>query len=201
MTTTTKMRTISESFKIIIDKQKQLDYYMPKILRQPANLTDIEVAESKLNLKFNNELIELYSIADGIENDCKTPSGLLGLTPIHEFMSLTNAIDYYKSHIDFEDSFLNWDTNFKPDKKLFPFLQDGAGNCYWVDLNENTKNYNWIFWTNTFGDNPDYKFDSLTIMFYVIAESYEIGIFWTDNEGYLDCDYDAFDKLIDKYKK
>ena len=150
---------------------------------------------------FNRELFDLYSIADGIENDHKTPSGLLGLIPIHEFMSLTNAIAYYNSWIDFEDTFLNWDTNFKPDKKLFPFLHDGAGNCYWVDLNDHTKNYNKIFWTNTFGDNPDYKYDSLTIMFHIIAESYEKGLFWTDNEGFLDCDLEAFDNLVDKYKK
>lgn len=194
------MRTITDSFKIIIDKQKQLDYYMHKILRNPANSSDIENAENELDLKLNDELIELYSLADGIENDYETVSGLLGLIPIHEFMSLSNVIEYYKSSIDFEDSFLNWDTNFKPDKKLFPFLHDGAGNCYWVDLNENTTNYNRIFWTNTFGENPDYMFDSLTIMFHVIAESYIQGIFWLDDEGYLDCDYDAFDKLADSFK-
>jgi cell wall assembly regulator SMI1 len=194
------MKTISDSFKIIIDKQKQLDYYMLKILRDPVSNSDIEKLENELELKLNKELIELYSLADGIENDYKTASGLLGLIPIYEFMSLSNVIDYYKSSIDFEDSFLNWDTSFKPDKKLFPFLHDGAGNCYWVDLNENTDNYNRIFWTNTFGENPDYMFDSLKIMFHVIAESYIKGIFWIDDEGYLDCDYDAFDKLADSFK-
>lgn len=173
---------------------------MHKILRNPAISSDIENLENELELKLNDELIELYSVADGIENDYKTVSGLLGLIPIHEFMSLSNVIEYYKSSIDFEDSFLNWNTNFKPDKKLFPFLHDGAGNCYWVDLNENTENYNRIFWTNTFGENPDYMFDSLTIMFHVIAESYIKGIFWLDEEDYLDCDYDAFDKLADSFK-
>ncbi len=149
------MRTIKESFKIIVDKQKQLDYYMLKILRQPADKTDFENAESKLGFKLNNELVDLYSLADGIENDCKTQSGLLGLIPIHEFMSLTNAINYYKNSIDFEDLFPNWDINYKPGKKLFPFLHNGAGNCYWVDLNENTENQNRIFWIITFGENPD----------------------------------------------
>jgi len=195
------MRTISESFNLIIEKQKQLDYYMPKLLRQSANRADIEIVESILDLKFNNELFELYSIADGIENDNQTSSGLLGLIPIHEFMSLTNAKNYYQNQIDFNDLFLNWDTNLKPDKKLFPFLQDGTGNCYWVDLNENSKNYNKIYWTNTVGDNPDYIFDSLTIMFHVIAESYETEIFWINEDGYLDCDFELFDNLVDKYKK
>ncbi len=79
------MRTITESFKVILDKQKQLDYHMPKILRQSANKFDIEKAENDLGLKFNNDLVELYSFADGINNDYKTPSGLTGIIPIHDF--------------------------------------------------------------------------------------------------------------------
>jgi len=116
-------------------------------------------------------------------------------------MSLSNVIEYYKNSIDIEESFLNFDTSFKPDKKLFPFLQDGCGNCYWVDLNENTENYNKIFWTNTFAENPDYIFDSLTIMFHLISEAYENGIFWLDEDGYLDCDFEAYEKLETRYRK
>jgi cell wall assembly regulator SMI1 len=195
------MRTITESFKLIVDWQRQLDYYMLKIIREPASKNDLKMTESTLGLSFNKELIELYSVADGIESDDKTPSGLLGLIPIHEFMSLHNAVHYYKSYIDFDNVFLNLDTNFKAGKKLFPFLQDGAGNCYWVDLNDNTKDYGKIFWTNTFGDNPDYMFDTLTIMFQVISEAYEKGIFWVDDEGYLNCDYSAYSDLEAKYRK
>lgn len=195
------MRTITESFKIIINKQKQFDYHMSRILSQPASIFDIDKVANDLGLKFNKDLIELYSIADGINIDYETPSGLTGLIPIHNFLSLTDAVDYYKNYIAIQVSFINFDTNFKPDKKLFPFLQDGAGNCYWVDLNENTKDYNRIFWTNTFGENPDYKFDSLLIMFNVIADSYEQGIIWVDNEGYLDCDFEKFDKLADRYNE
>lgn len=194
------MRTISESFEIIIDRQKSLDYHMLKLLRQPAQKTDIENTEAKLGFKFNNELIELYSIADGIENDFKTPSGLISFIPLYEFMNLNNSLDYYKNCIDVEDSFINFDTNFKPDSKLFPFLHDGAGNCYWVDLNEDSSNYNKIYWTNSYGDNPAYVFESLTVMFNAIAESYEKRYFWTDEIGYLDCDFDAFYDLFENYK-
>lgn len=121
------MKTISESFKIIIDKQNEIGYHMPKILKRAATKTEIKQTENELNLKFNKELIELYSIANGIENNNET---LLGLLPIHEFMNLNKAIDYYKSSINFEFSFLIWETNFTPNKKLFPFLEDGCGNCY-----------------------------------------------------------------------
>ncbi|HEX7754935.1 MAG TPA: hypothetical protein VF421_06320 [Niabella sp.] len=79
--------------------------------------------------------------------------------------------------------------------KLFPFLEDGAGNCYWVDLNSGTRNEGQIFWTNTFGQNPDYLYHSLTNLFYTIAEGYEAGLFSLDAEHYLSLDYDKFDKL------
>ncbi len=193
------MRTITESFKIIIDKQKQLDYHMSQILRQPASKLDIERAENDLGLKFNNELAELYLFADGINIDYKTPLGLTGLIPIHNFLSLNDSIQHYKINIKFEDSFLNWDTDFKPNSKLFPILYDGAGNFFWVDLNIRTKNYSRIYWTNTYGENPDYLYDSLTIMFQVISECYEKGIINVDSEGYLNSDYEKFGKIALHY--
>ena len=84
-------------------------------------------------------------------------------------------------------------------KKLFPFLEDGAGNCYWVDLNEGSNNYNRIYWTNTFGEDPDYLFESLTIMFQVISECYEKGIISLDEEGYLNSDNNLYYDIASKY--
>ncbi len=97
------------------------------------------------------------------------------------------------------DSILNSDVDFKSALKLFPFLTDGAGNFFWVDLNIGTKNYNRIYWTNTFGEKPDYLYDSLTIMFQVISECYEKGIINVDSEGYLDSDYEKFGKIALHY--
>ncbi|RZF62568.1 SMI1/KNR4 family protein [Sphingobacterium corticibacterium] len=97
--------------------------------------------------------------------------------------------------MEFPDSFHNWTRDFRPGKQLFPFLEDGAGNCYWVDLNEGTTDYGRIFWTNTFGTDPDYTHESLTDMFEIIAKAYLTGIMFVGEDGYLDCDFDAFDKL------
>ena len=110
-------------------------------------------------------------------------------------MSLKDAITYYLNSIECNDSFTNYNTNYKPENKLFPFLEDGAGNCYWVDLNKGTVNQNRIFWTNTFGENPAYLYESLQNMFAVISESYEKGIIFLDEDAYLDMDFDAFHKL------
>jgi cell wall assembly regulator SMI1 len=193
------MNTISESFEIILKKQHEWNYLFPRITRKPASMQDILNIESALEITFNNELRELYLFADGTDIDNITPCGLTGLIPIHNFLSLENAVQYYNMSITFEENFHNWEQDFQVNKKLFPFLEDGAGNCYWVDLNERTNNYGQIFWTNTFGQDPDYTYTSLTNMFNVIAECYKTGIITIDNEGYLTCDYDAFRHLSRAY--
>ncbi|MEI6821521.1 MAG: SMI1/KNR4 family protein [Bacteroidota bacterium] len=193
------MKTISESFRFIINKQIEIGYYMPKILREPANSIDIEKTENELEVKFNEELLELYSLADGINLDIKAITGLIDLIPNYYFLSLNNAKQFYKSHIEFQDLFLNQTTNIKPDVKLFPFLEDGSGNCYWVDLNIESDNYKRIYWTNTYGEEPDYLFESLTIMFQVISECYEKGIIKLNSEGYLEKDYDMFASIASIY--
>lgn len=189
------MKNIAESFKTILTTQKDLNYHFPGILRQPASLQEIAVTEKNLGLHFNDQLKELYLFADGTNVDSVTPSGLTGLIPIHNFLSLDDAVIYYNQSMEFEESFQNWTKDFRPARQLFPFLEDGAGNCYWVDLNDNTPDYGRIFWTNTFGADPDYTYSSLTSMFEVIAEAYSTGIMFLDSDGYLDCDFQAFDKL------
>jgi cell wall assembly regulator SMI1 len=193
------METITTCFKQIISKQKELRYPMPEMLRSPAGVNEISDVEARLGLKFNDELTELYLLANGIELDGTSPSGFTGLIPIHDFLSLKDAVIYYEQGIAFSESFHNWKYNFSVREKLFPFLDDNAGNCYWVDLNEGTSNFGKIFWTNTFGADPDYTYNSLTIMFNVIAECYATGIINTDEEGYLDCDYDGFCLVSKKY--
>jgi len=189
------MSNITESFKIIIAKQNDLNYHFPNILRKSASFEDIAKAENALSLNFNDELKELYLFADGTDIDNVTPSGLTGLIPIHNFLSLENAVIYYNQSIDFKESFHNLTKDFRSGKQLFPFLEDGAGNCYWVDLNEKTSDYGRIFWTNTFGADPDYTYNSLTSMFEVIAEAYLTDIMFLDDDHYLDCDFEAFGKL------
>jgi len=193
------MESITTCFKQIISKQKELRYAMPEMLRSPAGVKEISDVEARLGLTFNNELIELYLLADGIEIDGAIPSGFTGLIPIHDFLSLKDAVNYYEHGIVFKESFHNLKYSFFVREKLFPFLDDNAGNCYWVDLNEGTANFGKIFWTNTFGTDPAYTYNSLTIMFNVIAECYTVGIINTDDEGYLDCDYDGFDLVAKKY--
>lgn len=196
------MRTITENFQIIIDRQNLLGYYFPKLLQAPADTASLHYAEESLNLQFNPELNELYGFANGTKTEAESELtlGQTGLLPIHTFLSLEDAISYYNACINTSkdslgDSFLNLDTDYKPGFKLFPFLEDSGGDCYGVDLNVDTENYGKIFWTNNAGEQPDYTFDSLTSMFQTIAECYDSGVMTVDEEKNLWCDYDQFYRL------
>ena len=193
------IKSIKENLKTILAKQKELNYHFINIIREPASNVAILNVESELGLTFNDELRELYLVADGTNIDNVTPSGLTGIIPIHNFLNLEDAIKYYKLSITFDQAFYNSEYDFSPGKKLFPFLEDGAGNCYWVDLNSESENFGKIYWTNTFGEDPKYVFSTLTSMFQAIADGYESGTIWVDGEGYLDCDFTAFDEICKLY--
>ena len=190
--------TIVDFFKRIIEKQRKMGYHFPTIVRPPAKREQINAIEKQLDLEFNDELIELYSFADGTTIDEVTPSGKTGLIPIHNFLNLRDSVSYYQRGFEPDEFFRNSESGYRPGDKLFPFLEDGAGNCYWVDLN-GTENQGRLYWTNTFGDQPDYLYNSLTTLFQVIDECYQQDIFTLDNDGYLDCDYERFGQVSKKY--
>jgi cell wall assembly regulator SMI1 len=188
---------IKEDVAKIIEYQKGLGYYMPTIIQAPATESKIKETEEKLGLKFNQELKELYLTINGVHWDEITPSGKTGIIPIHALMNLDWSVDYYNS-MDWEEHKEMYEIDYELGDKLFPFINDGAGNCYWVDLNEGTKNYGRLYWTNTFGDQPDYLFNSLTDFFGAILKGYETNIFSLDSEGYLDCDYKRWGQICYK---
>ena len=199
------MRTITNSFNSIVDLQKKAGYPFPSLLQSPATLEQINLIEKSLRLRFNNELCELYFLANGTNlYNQDLPLGKMGLIPIHCFLDLSAAEQYYDQLIGISnpktnDFFYNGETNFKPEEKLFPILDDSGGTCYWVDLNERTPNYSKIFYTNVDGEYPDYVFDNLTSMFATFAECYESSIIFVDREGFLNCHYYEYYKIASKY--
>jgi len=201
------MGTIKENINYIIDYQKRIGYYMPKIVNPPASDKEIKKIEDELGMKFNNELKELFKTLNGIYLDYKTASGLTGIIPIHDLLDLKRATKYYRSmdwDMHWEFYYDVFETEYKIGEKLFPFIHDGAGNCYWVDLNEGTKNYGRLYWTNTFGEEDGYLFNSVTDFFQAIKNGYEKGIFNLEEEGYLDCDYKKWGEIcyeLDKSNK
>ena len=103
------MRTIIQNFKIIVDKRNSLGYNFPKLLQEPADKFLIRTTEQTLNLKFNSELDELYSFANGIKvsEDLELTLGMIGLIPIHVFLNLYDAIDYYNAYINVKEKALS----------------------------------------------------------------------------------------------
>lgn len=169
---------------------------MARLLRKPATKAAIARAEKAANLKFNDELTALYSFADGIDVDNTAPSGLMGLIPLYVFMKLEDGIAYLQQMHQFETEYndlVETEIVTLLPEKVFPFL-NLDGDCYWVDLNEESKHYNKVYWTNTLGEPPAYVFNSLTSMFKTIAECYETGILRLNEKGHLKCDYDAWNK-------
>ena len=194
------MGTIRENINYIISAQKDLGYHMPSIINPPATEKEIRIVEEKIGLKFNAALIELFGTVNGIQLDGKTPSGLTGIIPIYDLLSLNDAIDYY-NEMNWDDHKDIYEIEYELGHQLFPFIHDGAGNCYWVDLNEGTDNYGKLYWTNTFGDRPDYLFNSLEFFFEAIKRGYERGIFSLDEEGYLNCQYKGWGVICHELDK
>lgn len=185
---------IREDIASIIEYQKAMGYYMPNIVQPPATESKIRETEEKLGMKFNPELRELYLTINGVYLDGETPSGKTGIIPIHDLMDLDWSVNYYRD-MNWKEYKEMYRINYELGEKLFPFINDGAGNCYWVDLNEGTKNYGRIYWTNTFGEEPDYLFNSLNDFFDAILKGYESKVFSLDEEGYLDCDYKKWGQI------
>ncbi|MFB9864216.1 SMI1/KNR4 family protein [Rufibacter immobilis] len=185
---------IREDITKIIEYQKEMGYHMPTIIQSPASQAKIKETEKKLDLKFNQELKELYLTINGVYLDGITPSGKTGIIPIHDLMDLDWSVEYYNS-MDWQEHKEMYEIDYDLGEKLFPFITDGAGNSYWVDLNEETENYGRLYWTNTFGDQPDYLFNSLTDFFDAILKGYETKIFSLDSDGYLDCDYKKWGQI------
>lgn len=185
-----ELMPIQNHFNSIVTSQKKLKYEFPSLLNPPATSSEIEEIEKEFGFKLNQEIIDLYSLNDGT-NFYNLPSGKTGIFPIHNWLSLKDALGHYKVQIEFRNDFYNQDTKYSPGKNMFPFLSDGSGNFFWVDLNEGG-HHGQIYWTNTFGDQPDYVCNSLTEFFKDIDEAYLNKTFFLDEDGHLDCDYNVW---------
>lgn len=188
---------LSNHFENIINKQNLLDFNFSDVLRPAANKILITRTEQILNIEFNKELNELYTFADGTIVRTERNS-LLCIIPFYDILSLIDAVEYYKTVINKEVNFYNSYKNYSPGKKLFPFLEADGGDCYWVDLNKGTENYNKIYWTTTLAQEPAYLFNSLSSMFETIDECYEKSIISLDADSILSCDYVAWGQVAEK---
>jgi cell wall assembly regulator SMI1 len=184
--------TFTKYFDEIIKKQKEISYSFPYTLNPPASKLEIEQTEESVGFTFNNELKELFLVANG----SRRTNLFLGLIPIHRLLTLTEAKNSYETNINnqevYDQLFEDWETCEKPGRKLFPFLADYSGHTYWMDLNTDTVNYGKVYDALMSGESPFYAFESLTSMFKVIYECYADNVFYLDEIGWLESDSERF---------
>jgi hypothetical protein len=141
------MRSITECFELIKKEIQDLNYSLFDRFQEPVDSKLIKKTESDLRLKFNEELIELYSCSNGTSLDLDTPIGNLCYIPIYIFMSLQDATEYHRNNISGLQYLFTVSTIKEPGFKFFPVFQDGGGASYWMDLNSGSTHCNKILWT------------------------------------------------------
>jgi len=190
---------MQDYFRAILAVQQAIGYDWASCLQAPAEFEQILAFETKAGFKLNDELLELYACANGTQNPCNSDQAFL--IPIHQWLSLESAADYYFAY---KDTLASRSALFKepggyiPGPNLFPLLEDGRGSCFWVDLNADDEHYGQLFRTNTGGDASCYAFSSLTSLFKTISEAYDNQIISMDPEGWLECDYEDYYALASK---
>jgi cell wall assembly regulator SMI1 len=183
-------------FKKILLRQNEIGYSFPNSLNPPADIKQIKEIEQELGFELTTELRDLYLFANGTQiqsiglDNC--------LIPLHRFLNLQDALKYYNDYVRnellFNELFENWTTNTKPGKHLFPFIADDL-HCYWVDLNNQSKNYGQLYSAINNGDSPEYEFSSLSIFFKFVLECYNKNIFFLKSENMLSWDFTRYWKL------
>lgn len=187
---------ILDSFNEIIKLQQEMDYKMPELLNVGVKDDCISRIEDNYGLRFTEDLKALYMQHNGVHDSESLPMGLISLIPRYVFLSLEDAIKY-KDGMDWEEDFYEfYEIEGFIGEDHFPFLDGSSGDCYWINLNEKSKNYGRIFWTNTLSIEPDYLFISLDSMLKCILQAYKGKIIYVDDDtGFLNIDYDAWHAL------
>ena len=185
---------ISNDLRYVVESQRELGYHMPTILNAPASEEQMRKAEERFGADFNREIRSLYGTYNGVFNDYKTPSGLLGIIPIHELLSTESAMIRVR-HMDWLEFAANYELQDHPGPHFWPITDDSAGDTYWVDLNVGSSRYGQVYYTTNMGYDPVYIFSSLWSFIHAIRIGYERKVFILDANGYLDCDYSEWREI------
>jgi hypothetical protein len=165
-------------------KKHQLEYansFLPGL--QP---NEIQAVEEELGFNLPKEIYELYKWRNGTEEDAKALC-----FPTMQFLPLTVAVKNSQAWNKFilEEKNIVENYEFYRVNPLFIFLQDNCNYCA-ISLIECQEEKLPVV-TLQEGESPDVFYTSLTNMMLTLAECYEIGAYYLDEDGYV-CE--------DKYK-
>jgi hypothetical protein len=178
---------------------KNLDYSQrllndnSKIYNQGATNEEIKAAEIEFGAAFPEEMKDLYKNANGNKVYPDFFGSLNLIRGKYALLSLQEALKYYND-IDWEEYQELYEPDYFPGDMLFPVLDGGKFDVFWIDLNQTSDNKNKIYYTNTLGTPHCYAFSSLENMIKIFNLAYERNIIFR-SEDMIDIKYDEFFQL------
>ncbi|MFZ1704839.1 MAG: SMI1/KNR4 family protein [Saprospiraceae bacterium] len=163
------------------------------IYNQGATNAEIKAVEIEFGTSFPQEMKDLYKYANGNKVYPDYFGSLHLIRGKFALLSLKEALKYY-NNIDWEEYQDLYEPHLFPGDKLFPVLDGGKFDVFWIDLNPTSDNKNKIYYTNTLSTPHGYVFLSLENMIQTFNIAYERKIIFRSDEM-IDIKYDEFFQL------
>jgi cell wall assembly regulator SMI1 len=156
---------------------------------------EIQIIEVEFGFKLPKEIHELYQWRNGMTTDAKALC-----FPTLEFLPISRAIEYSKGcnqYIEERQKNLIDDGEWYEISPLFIFIENN-GNFCGIPLVKDRREKLPIVDVGE-GDMPRIFYASLTDMMLTLAECYETGAYYLDDEGFICEDEDKFAQIFRKY--
>lgn len=188
------MLVLTEALEKIMNwlTEHQLEYansFLPGL-----QTNEIQAVEEELRFKLPKEIYELYKWRNGTEEDAKALC-----FPTMQFLPLPVAVKNSQIWNQFvlEDKNVVDNHELSKANPLFIFLQDNCNYCAISLLEDQEKELPVV--TLQEGEPANIFYTSLTNMMLTLAECYEIGAYYLDNDGYVCEDKCKTAQVLRKY--
>jgi len=191
------MATITQLFTDIIKLQKEIGYNMADYLLPGLSREELNNYEEELGFKFNDEIIELYSITGGIDG-IGISMGDTALLPLEVLANFEYVKTYHSYQVQYD--FLNYEDHIEFGNNVFILVYDGGSGKSWIDLNEGP-NYGKMIEEFGAGELPIYTFNSISSYLQFVKNCYEKKLVFLDEHQSLEWDLDIFYPYKQEYLK
>jgi cell wall assembly regulator SMI1 len=169
----------------------QLKNITPKYAQsfQPGlSLEKIKEINNKLKFELPDEIQELFRFIDGTSEDYP-----FFTEPVFYFWNLEETVDFY---LDLEP--IVKDLFLFNNRETFPFMIDN-GDYYAVYIDKQEDEYAPVILIPRQGGQPKHLYDSLNSMMLIIAECLETGVYFLDEDGYIDVKIEKVSLILRKH--
>ena len=165
-----------------------------RLLRKGLTDRQLELAQDYLGLSLPKEAIELLKWRNGVsyDRDPGTKIGDLRFLPGYFPVSMAGAIQEIEVHSDLE----SWQSQW------FPVFENGGGasNDYLLlDLAASDGNVAPVIGISLVPEDACVEFKSLTSMMEIKAECFERGVFFIDEDGYIESDLEGEKAVVEEF--